>query len=69
LCFVDGHCKGDSHRKVQSLNLKGTSVGIIGMRSNSTSSHLNYSFKIVVSIMLFINFFTEILVDLCFVKE
>jgi len=32
------------------------------MRSNSTSSHLNFPFKI--SIMLFINFFTESLVSL-----
>jgi hypothetical protein len=41
------------------LNSKGISVGIIGMRGNSTSSPLNFSFKIVASMILFIIFFTE----------
>jgi hypothetical protein len=33
LCFVDGHCKSESHRKLQSLNSNGISVGIIGMHT------------------------------------
>jgi len=35
-------------------HLKGISFGIIGMPGNSTSSPLNFPFKIVASIMLFI---------------
>jgi nicotinamide riboside transporter PnuC len=55
LCFVDGHCKSESHRKL-------SRVGIIGMRGNSTSSPLNFPFKIVASMILFIIFFTGHLV-------
>jgi hypothetical protein len=36
---------------------KGISVGIIGMYGNSTSSPLNFPFKIVVSMIMFIIFF------------
>jgi hypothetical protein len=57
LCFVDGHCKSESHR-----NSEGISVGIVGMCGHSTSSPLNFPFKIVVSMILFIIFFTGHLV-------
>jgi hypothetical protein len=40
------------------LNLNDISVGIIGIRGNSTSSPLNFPFKIVASMILFIIFFT-----------
>jgi hypothetical protein len=53
LCYViDGHCKSESH----------ISVGIIGMRVNRTSSPMNFTFKIVASIISFIIFFTGHLV-------
>jgi hypothetical protein len=44
------------------LNLNYISVGIIEMRGNSTSSPLNFPFKIVASMILFIIFFTGHLV-------
>jgi hypothetical protein len=44
------------------LNSKDISVEIIGMRGNSTSFPLNFPFKIVASMILFIIFFTGHLV-------
>jgi nicotinamide riboside transporter PnuC len=44
------------------LNSNDISVGIIGMRGNSTSSPLNFPLKIVASMILFIIFFTGHLV-------
>jgi hypothetical protein len=44
------------------LNWKGISVGFIGMRGNSTFFSLNFPFKIVASMILFIIFFTGHLV-------
>jgi hypothetical protein len=52
---LTGYCKR--------LNSKGISVIIIGVHSNSTSSLLNFPFKIVASMILFIIFFTESLVS------
>jgi hypothetical protein len=50
--------KNESQQKSQSLNSNVISVGVIGMRGNSTSSPLNFPFKIIASIM-YIQFFTE----------
>jgi hypothetical protein len=44
------------------LNSEGISVGIIGIHGNSTSSPLNFPFKMVASMILFIIFFTGHLV-------
>ena len=46
------------------LNSNGISVGIIGVCGNSTSSSLNFPFKIIASMILFIIFLTESLVPL-----
>jgi len=43
-----------------SLNSNVT-IGIIGMRDNKSFSHLNFSFKIVVSIIFFITLSIKIL--------
>jgi hypothetical protein len=57
MCFVDGHCKSELHRKLQTFELQR-----LGMCGNSTSYPLNFQFKIVASMILFIIFFTESLV-------
>jgi hypothetical protein len=58
LCFVDGHCKSGSHKKLQTFELERhicRTVGIIGMHGNYLlSSPLNFPFKIVASMILFI---------------
>jgi hypothetical protein len=64
LCFVDGYgyAKASRTGNCKRLNSNDISVGIIGMRGNSTSSPLNFPFKIVASMILFIIFFTSHLV-------
>jgi hypothetical protein len=48
--------------KLQTFEFEGISVEIIEMRGNSSYSPLHFPFKIVNSIILFIQFFTESLV-------
>jgi hypothetical protein len=46
------------------LNSNSITVGVIGIGGNSTCSPLKFPFKIMVSIMLYMNFFTASLVPL-----
>jgi ABC-type multidrug transport system permease subunit len=58
LCFVDGHCKSESHRKLQTFELARH------IRQNHWNAWQQYifsyefPFKIVASMILFIIFFT-----------
>jgi hypothetical protein len=62
LCFVKVITKASRTWNCKRLNSEGISVGIIGIHGNSTSSPLNFPFKIVASMILFIIFFTGHLV-------
>jgi nicotinamide riboside transporter PnuC len=52
------HAKASRTGNCKRLNLNDTFVGIIEIRGNSTYSPLNFPFKIVASMILFIIFFT-----------
>jgi hypothetical protein len=56
LRLIDSHCKYQSNWKLTRLNCIGTSVGIIVIRGNNIFSPQSFPFKMMASIIFFINF-------------
>jgi hypothetical protein len=62
LCYVDGHCKSESYRILQTFELERHICRNPWNAWNRTSSPMNFTFKIVASMISFIIFFTGHLV-------